>query len=57
MNTTQLQVITVPVNRDQVRFVRILAQPLARIPQWHRAKGLKPWIMMDEIEINEIIVK
>jgi hypothetical protein len=57
MNPTQLQVITVPVNRDQVRFVRILAQPLARIPQWHRAKGLKPWIMMDEIEINEIIVK
>ncbi len=57
MNTTQLQVLTIPVNRDQVRFVRILAKPIARIPQWHRAKGLKPWIMMDEIEINETIVK
>lgn len=57
MNTTQLQVLDIPVNRDQVRFVRILAKPIDRIPQWHRAKGLKPWIMMDEIEINETIVK
>lgn len=57
MNTTQLQILTIPVNRDQVRFVRVLAVPIDRIPQWHRAKGLNPWIMMDEIEINEIIVK
>ncbi len=57
MNTTQLQVLTVPIDREQVRFVRVLAKPIARIPEWHRAKGLKPWIMMDEIKINEIIVK
>ncbi len=57
MNTTQLQILTIPINREQVRFVRVLAKPIARIPEWHRAKGLKPWIMMDEIEINEIIVK
>lgn len=57
MNTTQLQVVDVPVSRDRVRFVRVVARPIARIPQWHRAKGLKPWIMMDEIDINEVIVK
>lgn len=57
MNTTQLQILTIPVNRSQVRFVRVLAKPIDRIPQWHRAKGLRPWTMMDEIEINEIIVK
>lgn len=57
MNTSQLQVLTIPVDRQDVRFVRILAKPIARIPQWHRAKGLKPWIMMDEVEINETITQ
>lgn len=57
MNTTQLQVLNIPVEKSEVRFVRIVAKPIARIPQWHRAKGLKPWIMMDEIEIGEPVAK
>ena len=55
MNTTQLQLLTIPVNRSNVRFVRIIAKPLRRIPAWHRAKGLNPWIMMDEVVIEEVI--
>ena len=55
MNTTQLQVVTVPLEKENVRHVRVIATPISRIPQWHRAKGLKPWIMMDEIEIEENI--
>ena len=57
MNATQLQMLTVPVNRTDVRFVRIIATPIARIPAWHRAKGLNPWIMMDEIKIEEEIAR
>ncbi len=57
MNTTQLQVVTIPVNLDQVRFVQVIAKPIAHIPDWHRAKGLNPWIMIDEIEIEEVISK
>ncbi len=57
MNTTQLQVVTIPVNREGVRFVQIIARPLPHIPSWHRAKGLNPWIMMDEVEIEEVIQK
>ena len=57
MNATQLQMLTVPVNRTNVRFVRIIATPIARIPAWHRAKGLNPWIMMDEIKIEEEIAR
>ena len=53
MNTTQLQVITIPADRENVRFVRVIARPINRIPQWHRAKGLNPWLMIDEIEIKE----
>lgn len=51
MNSMQLQMLNIPIKEDQVRYVRIVAHPIARIPQWHRAKGLKPWIMMDEIEV------
>lgn len=57
MNTTQLQILNIPVNHSDVRFVRVVAKPMSRIPQWHRAKGLNPWIMMDEIEIQEVIIK
>lgn len=57
MNTTQLQLITIPVNRDNIRFVQLTAKPLAHIPAWHRAKGLNPWVMIDEIEIVELITK
>ena len=57
MNTTQLQAIKVPVNQDNIRFVRIIAKPIKRIPDWHRAKGLNPWMMIDEIEIEEVLTK
>ena len=57
MNTTQLQVITIPADREDVRFVRVIARPISHIPQWHRAKGLNPWIMVDEIEIKESLTQ
>lgn len=57
MNTTQLMQITIPVNRSGVRHVRLVAKPISHIPQWHRAKGLNPWIMMDEIKIEEEIAQ
>lgn len=57
MNTTQLQILNIPVSRNDIRFVRVLAKPIAHIPQWHRAKGLNPWIMIDEVEIQEVLVK
>ena len=57
MNTTQLQVITIPADREDVRFVRVIARPISHIPQWHRAKGLNPWTMVDEIEIKESLTQ
>ena len=58
MNTTQLQMLSIPVSSSQpVRFVRIVAESIPGIPKWHRAKGLNPWLMMDEIKIEEHIVK
>ena len=36
-----------------IGFIRITPHTIDRIPAWHRAKGLKPWLMMDEIKIEE----
>ena len=57
MNTTLLQVLTIPLRGSEVNYVRLRARPIEHIPAWHRAKGLNPWIMLDEIIIQEEIVK
>lgn len=45
--------INVPVDRRGVESVKITACTIGPIPQWHRGKGLNPWILMDELEVNE----
>ena len=55
MNSPQLQTVTVEVNQPDVKFVRLVGKSLSRIPSWHKAKGLRPWIMVDEVELNEVI--
>lgn len=45
----------VKAGRRQVKALRIVAQGIERIPEWHRAKGLKPWIMTDEVGVSEIM--
>ncbi len=44
--------LRVPVGRTAATL-QIIPQTLRSIPAWHRAKGLKPWMMMDEIEVTE----
>lgn len=56
-NTPQLQIIELPVQYDNVRFVRLVAKPIPQIPSWHRAKGLKPWLLLDEVIIAESVQK
>lgn len=55
MNTSQLQTIKVAVDQQNVRFVKVVAKGLARIPEWHKAKGLRPWLLIDEVQLNEVI--
>ncbi len=35
-----------------VRYLKIAATPVQRLPAWHRGKGDKGWIFVDEIFIN-----
>ena len=53
MNAPQLVAVSVPVDRDNVQYVRIIARNMGRIPSWHKAKGLRSWIMIDEVLVNE----
>lgn len=55
MNTPQLQTIRVDIDKADVKFVKVVAKSLTRIPEWHKAKGLRPWLMIDEIQLNEVI--
>lgn len=35
-----------------VRFLRIVARPVDKLPAWHPGKGKNGWIMVDEIFLN-----
>ena len=39
--------------KSDVVSIRIDAHTIGSIPAWHRGKGLKPWLLMDEIEVHE----
>lgn len=49
----QVVELSIPCPDYPIAFVRVIPVTVDRIPAWHRAKGLKPWLLMDEIEINE----
>jgi hypothetical protein len=35
-----------------VGYLKVVATPIARLPKWHKAKGEKGWIFIDEIFLN-----
>lgn len=35
-----------------VKYVKIVATPVAKLPKWHPGKGEKAWIFVDEILVN-----
>ena len=37
---------------DGVKYIRIEAEPVEKLPEWHAAAGEKAWIMTDEIKIS-----
>lgn len=45
--------LVLPLAGRPTGYLRIEPSTLQAIPEWHRAKGLKPWLMVDEIEVIE----
>ena len=52
-NVSQLVHSLIPINKQEVKYIKIVARSIGRIPAWHQAKGLRPWIMIDEIQIQD----
>ncbi|MCP4452036.1 MAG: hypothetical protein GY809_11285, partial [Planctomycetes bacterium] len=38
------------------RYVRVKALSLKVIPDWHRARGRKSWLFVDEIMVNPVVI-
>lgn len=45
--------LKVPVDKEGIASFKVEVNALSAVPDWHRAKGLKPWVLMDEIEVSE----
>lgn len=44
--------ITCDFNPTQVTCIKLVARPVPRLPDWHRGKGEKAWIFVDEVFVN-----
>ena len=40
------------IPNKNVKYIRIDAEPVEQLPNWHAAAGEKAWIMMDEVKIR-----
>ena len=39
-----------PIPNKHIRFIKIQAQAVSKLPEWHSNPGEKSWIMIDEIK-------
>lgn len=35
-----------------LRYLKLIANPVAKLPAWHRGKGDKGWFFVDEVIVN-----
>lgn len=47
--SNQVEGINLSFDPVSYRFYKIIAQPVSRLPAWHRGKGDKGWVFVDEI--------
>ncbi len=40
------------IPNNKVKFIKIEAQPVEKLPEWHAAAGEKAWIMTDELRLR-----
>ena len=39
-------------NTAKVKYIKIIGNPVAKLPAWHPGKGKKAWIFIDEVLVN-----
>ena len=40
------------IPNKNVKYIRIEAEPVEKLPEWHQASGEKTWIMVDEVKVK-----
>ena len=40
------------IPNKNVKYVRIVAEPVEQLPSWHPASGEKAWLMIDEVKVK-----
>ena len=40
------------IPNQKVKYIRIVAEPVDKLPAWHAAPGEKAWIMTDEVKVR-----
>lgn len=49
----EIKEITLNVNKDGVRYLKVIAENQSTNPEWHGSPGEKCWLFADEITISE----
>ena len=45
----RVEALSIPIPESTYAYYKVIAKPVARLPQWHNGKGEKGWIFIDEI--------
>jgi beta-galactosidase len=48
----QVCILRHKIPNKNVKYIRIVAEPVEQLPSWHPAAGEKAWIMTDEVKIK-----
>ena len=40
------------IPNKKVKYIKIEAQPVEKLPEWHAAAGEKAWLMIDEVKVQ-----
>lgn len=52
IDSVEIKKFSVNLNAEKVRYIKLKADNLSIIPDWHEAAGSNPWIFLDEIIVN-----
>lgn len=43
---------TLDFNPTELRYMKVIAKPIKKLPNWHNSKGEKGWVFIDEVIVN-----
>ena len=47
----KVEALSIPLENATHRYYKVVAKPVAKLPQWHSGKGKKGWVFIDELFI------